>query len=73
MIPILIGAPDMNYPRLNNISFWLLIPSFILILLSTLTDEGIRNLGWTIYPPLSNIIYHNGISVDLLILALHLA
>lgn len=72
MIPILIGAPDMAYPRLNNISFWLLIPSLILILLSTLVDEGIGT-GWTIYPPLSHIISHNGSSVDLLIFALHLA
>ena len=71
-LPILIGAPDMAYPRLNNISFWLLIPSFILILLSTLVDEGIGT-GWTIYPPLSHIISHNGVAVDLLIFALHLA
>lgn len=71
-LPILIGAPDMAYPRLNNISFWLLVPSLILILLSTLVDEGIGT-GWTIYPPLSHIISHNGSSVDLLIFALHLA
>lgn len=71
-LPILIGAPDMAYPRLNNISFWLLVPSLILILLSTLVDEGIGT-GWTIYPPLSHIISHNGVSVDLLIFALHLA
>jgi heme/copper-type cytochrome/quinol oxidase subunit 1 len=71
-LPLLIGAPDMAFPRLNNISFWLLIPSFILILLSTIIDEGIGT-GWTIYPPLSYIISHNGVSVDLLIFALHLA
>lgn len=72
LLPILIGAPDMNFPRLNNISFWLLIPSFLLLLLSTIVDEGIGT-GWTIYPPLSHIISHNGNSVDLLIFALHLA
>lgn len=72
LLPLLIGAPDMNYPRLNNISFWLLIPSFILILLSTLIDQGIP-IGWTLYPPLSHITYNNGIGTDLLIFALHLA
>jgi len=33
-IPIMIGAPDMAYPRMNNISFWLLPPSLILLLSS---------------------------------------
>ena len=60
-VPILIGAPDMAFPRLNNISFWLLIPSFILLLLSTIIDEGIGT-GWTLYPPLSYIISHSGVS-----------
>jgi len=71
-IPILIGAPDMAFPRLNNISFWLLPISSLLFILSTITDMG-AGTGWTLYPPLSNIIYHSGISVDLIILGLHIA
>jgi heme/copper-type cytochrome/quinol oxidase subunit 1 len=70
--PILIGAPDMAFPRLNNFSFWLLPPSTILALLSTFTDGG-PGTGWTLYPPLSSLLSHSGISVDLLIFSFHLA
>lgn len=68
----MIGAPDMAFPRLNNISFWLLPPSFILLLLSSLVEGG-AGTGWTVYPPLSSIEYHSGSSVDLAIFSLHLA
>ena len=71
-IPIMIGASDMSYPRLNNFSFWLLIPSFFLLCLSTICDLG-AGTGWTMYPPLSSILYHPGMSVDLAIFSLHLA
>nr|YP_009690011.1 cytochrome c oxidase subunit 1 [Haematococcus lacustris]QEG54843.1 cytochrome c oxidase subunit 1 [Haematococcus lacustris] len=69
LVPILIGAPDVAFPRLNNISFWLLINSFVLLLLSTLVEQG-AGTGWTAYPPLS--VQHSGASVDLAILALHI-
>lgn len=72
LVPILIGSLDMSYPRLNNISFWLLIPSLILLIISTYIENG-PGTGWTIYPPLSNIEYSTGGSVDLAILSLHLA
>jgi cytochrome c oxidase subunit I len=71
-VPLMIGAPDMAFPRLNNISFWLLIPSFLLLILSALIDGGVGT-GWTLYPPLSNAIYHSGAAVDLGIFSLHLA
>jgi heme/copper-type cytochrome/quinol oxidase subunit 1 len=69
MTPILIGAPDVAFPRLNNISFWLNPPALVLLLLSALVESG-AGLGWTAYPPLS--VQHSGASVDLAILALHL-
>ena len=40
LLPVQIGAPDMAFPRLNNISFWLLPPSLILLLLSSLVEDG---------------------------------
>ncbi len=69
-VPILIGAPDMAFPRLNNISFWLLIPAFMLLLLSALVEGG-AGTGWTLYPPLSALAFHPGMSVDLAIVSLH--
>ncbi len=71
-VPLMIGAPDMAFPRMNNISFWLLPPSFMLLLLSSIIGEG-AGTGWTLYPPLSTIASHPGMSVDMAIFALHLA
>jgi cytochrome c oxidase subunit 1 len=42
----MIGAPDVAFPRLNNISFWLNPPAFFLLILSTLVEQG-AGLGWT--------------------------
>lgn len=71
-VPILIGSPDMAFPRLNNISFWLLPSSFALLLLSSQVEFG-AGTGWTIYPPLSLLQSHSGGAVDLLIFSLHVA
>jgi len=57
---------------LNNISFWLLPPSLLLLLLSSLLENG-AGTGWTVYPPLSGVQSHSGGSVDLAIFSLHLA
>ena len=72
LLPLLVGGPDMAFPRLNNISFWLLPPSLILLLFSAGIENGVGT-GWTIYPPLSGVQSHSGPSVDLAIFALHLA
>nr|YP_009557809.1 cytochrome oxidase subunit 1 [Paravannella minima]QBC73448.1 cytochrome oxidase subunit 1 [Paravannella minima] len=71
-VPIMLGAPDMAFPRLNNISFWMLPPSFFLLLFSSLVEVGVGT-GWTVYPPLAGIESHSGGSVDLAIFSLHLA
>ena len=46
-VPILLGSPDMAFPRLNNVSFWLLPPSLILLLVSALIESG-AGTGWTV-------------------------
>jgi len=71
LIPLIIGVNDIAFPRMNNFSFWLLIPRFTLLLLS-IYDDGVGT-GWTVYPPLRNSIYHRGIRVDLAIFSLHIA
>nr|APF47524.1 cytochrome c oxidase subunit I [Diolcogaster sp. SNS-2016] len=72
LIPLMLSAPDMAFPRMNNMSFWLLIPSIFMLINSNFINTGIGT-GWTIYPPLSLNMSHNGMSVDLSIFSLHLA
>jgi cytochrome c oxidase subunit 1 len=72
LLPLLVGGPDMAFPRLNNISFWLLLPSLFLFLFASVIENG-AGTGWTLYPPLSGIQSHSGPSVDLAIFALHLS
>ena len=68
----MLGAPDIAFPRINNIRFWLLPPSLFLLLLRRIVESG-TGTGWTVYPPLSSNIAHSGGSVDLSIFSLHLA
>lgn len=72
LIPLILGCVDIVFPRMNNLSFWLLIPSFFLLLISSLVDSG-AGTGWTVYPPLSDYKFHSGVSVDMAIFSLHLA
>lgn len=72
LVPLMIGAPDIAFPRINNISFWLLPPSLTLLLTGGLVERG-AGTGWTVYPPLASNIAHAGASIDLSIFSLHLA
>ena len=70
MIPLMIGAPDMALPRMNNWSFWIL-PFAFAMLLSTLVMEGSApNFGWTFYAPLSTTFGPD--STDVFIFSIHL-
>ena len=53
MIPMMIGAPDMALPRMNNWSFWILPFAFLILLSSLFMEGGAPNFGWTFYAPLS--------------------
>ena len=72
LVPLMIGAPDIAFPRINNIRFWLLPPALLLLSLGGLVGSG-AGTGWTVYPPLSGNIAHASASVDLTIFSLHLA
>lgn len=68
-IPLMVGASDMAFARMNNWSFWLMPPAALLLVGSFLVPGGAAGSGWTLYPPLS---IQGGISVDMTILAVHI-
>jgi cytochrome c oxidase subunit I len=51
LVPLMIGARDMAFPRLNAIAFWIIPPAGVLLLCSFFV--GPASAGWTSYPPLS--------------------
>lgn len=72
LVPLMLGTPDIAYPRINNIRFWLLPPSLTLLLIRRFISTG-SGTGWTVYPPLASNIFHRGPSIDLTIFSLHIA
>ena len=70
LVPLMIGARDMAFPRLNALSYWLFLFGGVILLLSFFAEGGAAEAGWTAYPPLSVQSIGNG--QDLWILALHI-
>jgi cytochrome c oxidase subunit 1 len=70
LVPLMIGARDMAFPRLNAVSYWLFLFAGVILLLSFFAEGGAARGGWTSYPP--NSIYSPGNGQDLWILSLHL-
>jgi cytochrome c oxidase subunit 1 len=68
-VPLMIGAPDMAFARMNNWSFWLLPFAATLLLASFLAPGGAASAGWTLYPPLS---VQTGMGMDMTIFAIHI-
>ena len=69
LVPLMIGARDMAFPRLNAFSYWLFLFGGVILLLSFFAVGGAAKSGWTSYPPLSVQSVGNG--QDLWILGLH--
>ena len=53
LIPLMIGARDMAFPRLNMLSYWFMWPAFVLITYSFVVEGGSGEAGWTSYPILT--------------------
>ena len=60
LIPLMIGARDMAFPRLNAVAFWMIPPAGILLISSFFVNGGGPQAGWTSYPPLSTSIAQIG-------------
>ncbi|MBA4501080.1 cytochrome c oxidase subunit I [Marinobacterium marinum] len=70
MVPMMIGAPDMALPRMNNWSFWILPFAFAMMISTLFMDGGAPNFGWTFYAPLSTT--YAPPSVTYFIFAIHM-
>ena len=73
IVPLMIGARDMAFPKMNAFGFWLLIPAAILMLSSFLVKGGAAASGWTAYPPLSLVGHGTDPGQDMWIMGVHLA
>ena len=65
ILPLQIGSPDVAFPRLNALSFWLFLFGGLIVLSSFLTPGGAADFGWTAYTPLSDIRHSPQIGGDL--------
>ena len=72
LLPLILGCADIAFPRINNLSFWLLPPRLSFLILRRLIETGVGT-GWTLYPPLSRLIGHQRMGVDLGIFRIHIA
>ena len=61
-LPLMIGAPDMAFPRLNNIFILADCSSFLASYCFCPYWFQAQETGWTIYPPLSSVMGHPGMS-----------
>lgn len=69
--PLMCGFPDMIFPRLNNISFWLYFLGVVFLLCGFISEEGM-GIGWTMYPTLICYDFHSTIACDFTIFSVHL-
>ncbi|MDQ1077774.1 cytochrome o ubiquinol oxidase subunit I [Pseudoroseomonas cervicalis] len=72
VVPLQIGARDVAFPFLNNLSFWLTAAGAILVNISLGVGEFART-GWLAYPPLSGLDYSPGVGVDYYLWALQIS
>ncbi len=69
-IPLMIGARDMAFPKLNMLSFWINVPASLIILLSFWVTGGSAGGGWTMYPTLSGPEFATGLGTTVWCLAI---
>jgi cytochrome c oxidase subunit 1 len=72
LVPLMIGARDMAFPRLNAFSYWVFLLGGIVLYSSFFAKGGPAKSGWTAYVPLSEKQFSPGNGQDLWILSLHL-
>jgi cytochrome c oxidase subunit 1 len=71
LVPLMIGARDMAFPRLNALSYWLYFLGGVVLMLSFFAKGGPAKAGWTAYTPLSTL-HSPGSGQDFWILGIHI-
>jgi cytochrome c oxidase subunit I len=71
LVPLMIGARDMAFPRLNALSYWFYLLGGVVLMLSFFATNGAGRAGWTSYVPLSTV-HSPGTGQDLWIVSLHI-
>jgi len=72
LVPLMIGARDVAFPRLNAFSYWMYLLGGIVLYLSWFASGGAARAGWTAYVPLSEAFFSPGHGQDYWILSLHI-
>ncbi|MBW3611735.1 MAG: cytochrome c oxidase subunit I [Actinomycetota bacterium] len=72
LVPLHIGAPDMSFPRLNALSYWLFLGGGLTMVSGFLTSRGAADFGWFAYAPLSSSAYTPQVGADLWLVGLTL-
>lgn len=70
ILPLQLGAPDVAFPRLNMLSFWLYFFGALISVGGFLTPQGAASFGWFAYAPLSTSTFSPGIGSNMWVLGL---
>ncbi len=70
VMPLQIGAPDVAFPRLNMLGYWLFLFGGLTVCISVFTPGGAAAFGWFAYAPLSNAVNSPEVGADLWLLGL---
>ncbi len=70
IMPLQIGAPDVSFPKLNLVAYYLFLFGGIIVVSGFLTPDGAASFGWFAYAPLSNAVNSPTIGADLWIIGL---
>jgi cytochrome c oxidase subunit 1 len=73
LMPIQIGAPDVAFPRLNALAFWLYFFGSAVATAGFLTPQGAASFGWFAYAPLSTHTYTPGVGANMWVFGLGLS
>src|SRR5438094_5702388 len=72
LVPLMIGARDVAFPRLNALSYWLYLLGGVVLMLSFFAKGGAAQCGWTAYVPCTSALHSPGRGHDVWILGLHI-